>query len=128
MTRFSRLLSAWGEFVSSDHFAERFAAVRERFAAKLDARIDEIEAAVPQLGTGTALDAIERVHRRAHDLCGIGPTMGFVATGQVARTVERILLEPLKAERALTTDELARLRQEIVALRSAAHAETQNQK
>ena len=110
--------------MSSDHFAERFAAVRERFAAKLDARIDEIEAAVPQLGSGTALDAIERVHRRAHDLCGIGPTMGFVATGQAARTVER-LLAPLKAGRAQTSEELALLPDCIAALRNAARTDTQ---
>jgi chemotaxis protein histidine kinase CheA len=110
--------------VSSDHYAERFAAVRERFAAKLDARIDEIEAAVPQLGSGAALEAIERVHRRAHDLCGIGPTMGFVATGQAARTVERLLLAPLKAGRALTNEELAALPDCIAALRNAARTDT----
>jgi chemotaxis protein histidine kinase CheA len=113
--------------LTTDHFAERFAAVRERFTAKLTSRIDEIEATIPQLGDDGAFDALARAHRRAHDLCGIGPTMGFVTTGQVARTVEQILLAPLKAERALTTDELARLRQEIVSLRTAARAETQNQ-
>ncbi len=110
--------------MSSDHFAERFAAVRERFAANLDARIDEIEAAVPRLGSGAALDAIERVHRRTHDLCGIGPTMGFVATGQAARAVERLLLAPLKAGRALTKEELALLPDCIAALRNAARTDT----
>ncbi len=111
--------------MTTDHFAERFPAVRERFTAKLASRIDEIEATIPQLGSDDAFDALARAHRRAHDLCGIGPTMGFVSTGRVARSVEQLLLAPLKAERALTTDELARLRQEIVALRLAARAETQ---
>lgn len=106
-------------------FAERFAAVRDRFAAKLTARIDEIEAGMPQLGGAEARETLARIHRRAHDLCGIGPTMGFVATGRAARAVEQTLLPPLKAERALTTDELARLREEMSALRSAAQAETQ---
>ena len=80
---------------------------------------------MPLLGEAEARDTLARVHRRAHDLCGIGPTMGFVATGQAARIVEQTLLTPLKAERALTGDELARLRGEISALRLAAQAETQ---
>lgn len=109
----------------TDQFAERFEAVRQRFAAKLDSRIDEIEQSVPKLADLAARDVLEHVHRRAHDLCGVGPTMGFVATGKVARTVEQILLAPLKAERALSADEIARLRQNLVALRSAARAETQ---
>jgi hypothetical protein len=110
--------------VTSDHFAERFAAVRERFAAKLDARIAEIEATVPELGGDGALDALARVHRRAHDLCGIGPTMGFVATGKAARSVEQLLLAPLKSGRPLTASELGELRRGIVAMRSAAQADT----
>jgi chemotaxis protein histidine kinase CheA len=107
--------------LSTDQFAERFAAVRERFAAKLDSRIDEIEAGVPQLRGETARETLARIHRRAHDLCGIGPTMGFVATGLAARTVEQTLLSPLRANRMLTADELARLHDEVVALRAAAH-------
>lgn len=109
----------------TDQFAERFAAVRQRFAAKLDSRIDEIEATVPQLADGSAREALAHAHRRAHDLCGVGPTMGFVATGKAARSVEQLLLAPLKAERALNVDEIAQLRNEIVALRTAARAETQ---
>lgn len=111
--------------MTTDQFTERFAVVRERFATKLDARIDEIEASLSQLGDGDARETLARVHRRAHDLCGLGPTMGFVATGKAARVVEQTLLAPLKADRALTADELARLRQEIAALRSAARSETQ---
>ncbi len=110
--------------MTTDQFAERFAAVRERFAAKLDSRIDEIEAGVPLLCGGEARDTLARVHRRAHDLCGIGPTMGFVATGKAARTVEQTLLAPLRANREPTDDELTRLRQQIAALRFAARSET----
>jgi hypothetical protein len=109
--------------VTTDHFAERFAAVRERFAAKLDARIDEIEAAVPQLGGDGGFDALEHAHRRAHDLCGVGPTMGFVATGQAARSVERLLQSPLKARRALDREEIELLRGHIEVLRTAARTD-----
>ncbi len=110
--------------MTTDQFAERIAAVRDRFAAKLDTRIDEIAAGVPELGNAGARETLARVHRRAHDLCGIGPTIGFVATGKAARTVEQTLLVPLRADRALTAEELARLRQEIAALRNAARSET----
>ena len=63
----------------SDQFAERFAAVRRRFTAKLEARIEEIESTVPLLAADGAMEALARAHRRAHDLCGIGPNMGCMA-------------------------------------------------
>jgi hypothetical protein len=50
--------------------------------------------------------------------------MGFVATGNAARTVEQLLLVPLKANRALTGEEIAQLRKDIAVLRSVATAET----
>jgi chemotaxis protein histidine kinase CheA len=109
--------------VTSDLFAERFAAVRQRFAAKLDARIDEIEAAVPALTGEGAQDTLAHAHRRAHDLCGVGPTMGFVATGKAARSIEQVLLAAIKAARPLTGEEAARVRDGIALLRSAASAE-----
>jgi chemotaxis protein histidine kinase CheA len=111
----------------SDLFAERFAAVRERFAAKLDARIQEIEATIPVLSRGDAGDTLAHAHRRAHDLCGVGPTMGFVATGKAARAIEQVMLVAVKANRPLSAEELTKVTNALVALRSAASAETQHQ-
>ena len=108
----------------SDLFAERLAAVRERFAAKLDARIEEIESTVPELDRDGAMETLARAHRRAHDLCGVGPTMGFVATGQAARSIEQALLAAIKAGRPLTAEEVARVRDGIAHLRAAASAES----
>jgi chemotaxis protein histidine kinase CheA len=108
----------------SDLFAERFAAVRDRFAAKLDARIQEIEATVPMLCRGDGGETLARAHRRAHDLCGVGPTMGFIATGKAARAIEQVMLAAIKANRPLSADELAKVSDALVALRSAASAET----
>ena len=107
----------------SDVFAERFAVVRKRFAAKLDARIDEIESTVPKLGCQGEFDALALAHRRAHDLCGVGPTMGYMVTGKAARSIERLLLAAVKSQRALSDDEIARLRTHIAQLRAAAAAE-----
>ena len=110
----------------SDLFAERFAAVRQRFAAKLDGRIDEIEAAVPQLDREGAQETLARAHRHAHDLCGVGPTMGFVLTGKTARAIEQVMLAALKANRPLTGDEVARVADGVAELRSAARTETKS--
>jgi HPt (histidine-containing phosphotransfer) domain-containing protein len=111
-----------GDFLMSDIFAERVAAVRQRFAGKLDARINVIASAVPQPGGG-GLDALVLAHREAHGLCGVGATLGFVGTGKAARSIEQLLLAAVKGERTLTDDEIPRLREGIALLRSTATAE-----
>jgi chemotaxis protein histidine kinase CheA len=111
-----------GDDVMSDLFAERMAAVRQRFFASLDARIDGIETAMPRPGE-VGLDALAQAHRDAHHLCGVGATLGFVGTGKVARSIEQLLLAAVKARRALTDDEIPRLRERIALLRSTASAE-----
>src|SRR5262245_41582845 len=114
--------------MAGDIFAERFAGVRKRFAARLPDRLDEIDAALPGLmGEGGEIAAaVHNAHRKVHDLCGIGPTLGFTATGQAARVCERILLQPFRGERGLTEQELARLKEGLVALRAAAANDIQS--
>jgi chemotaxis protein histidine kinase CheA len=106
-----------------DPFAERIAAIRQRFIAKLDGRIDIIASATRQTDWENGLDTLELAHREAHGLCGVGETLGFVGTGKVARAIEQLLLAALKAERALTDDESVHLREGIVLLRSTATVE-----
>src|ERR1700694_5700273 len=107
----------------NDIFNERIAVVRRRFVTKLDARIDEIELSIPQPGREGGLDALELAHRQAHSLCGVGPTLGFIGTGTVGRSIEQLLLVAVKAKRALAEDEIPRLRAGIALLRSTATAE-----
>jgi hypothetical protein len=111
----------------SDPYTERIAAVRVRFVAKLDARIGEIETALPQSGRQVGLETLTVAHREAHGLCGIGPVLGYVETGKAARTVERVLLGAVKAKRALTDDETVRVREGIALLRSTAASEVSGQ-
>lgn len=109
-----------------DQFAERLAIIRKRFAAKLVTRISDTEAALPTLvgdAPGVA-EAVATTHRCIHELCGIGPTVGFDATGRAARTMERILLEPCRTQRGLTAEEIAGLRAGLEDLCNAARADS----
>jgi hypothetical protein len=114
--------------MSDDPFLERLASLRQRFSAKLPGRLAEIDASLPELtGEGGAVAAaVYTTHRKVHDLCGIGPTLGFNATGTAARACERILLQPSRGERGLTEQEMARLKEGLVALRAAAQNEIQS--
>jgi len=108
--------------MTADDFAERLALVRKRFAGKLPARLDDIDASLPLL-TGASSEvgrSVYSTHRKVHDLCGIGPTLGFHSTGKAARTCERILLQPSRDQRGLTEQELAQLKEGLAALRAAA--------
>jgi hypothetical protein len=120
---FVRLLSGVMEdAVMSDLYVDRIADLRRRFATGLDARIDSIETAIPHSGN-VSPDVLEQAHRDAHNLCGIGATLGYFNTGTAARPVEQILLAAVKARRTHTTDESLRLRAAITLLRSTAAAE-----
>ena len=114
--------------MADDVFAERLAKIRTRFAGNLPTRIDSIDRALPDLsGDGEAVfPTLSAVHRNAHEICGIAPTVGFAATGKAARCVERILLQPLRDRRGLNEAEIANVRQELAALRAAAQADVQS--
>jgi hypothetical protein len=104
-------------------FAERVAAVRPRFVAKLAARIDEIESSILQLGREGGLDTLVLAHLHVHNLYGVGAFLGYARTGEIAGSIERVLLAAIKAERMPTNDEIAHLRDGIALLRFTAAAE-----
>jgi hypothetical protein len=114
--------------MEGDQFAERLAGVRKRFAARLPGKLAEIDEAFSMLtgdGEGVAA-AVYATHRKVHDLCGIGPTLGFIVTGQAARVCERILLQPSRGQRGLTEQEMAQLKAGLVQLRAAASSDMQS--
>ena len=112
----------------TDPFTERLGRVRDRFAASLDAKIDAAYAAVPSLSAGApaAATAIEEAYRCVHGMVGVGPTIGFPATGRAAREVETVLRPPRQEARGLTPEELALLIRTLRALREAAASELQS--
>jgi HPt (histidine-containing phosphotransfer) domain-containing protein len=113
--------------MTNDPFLERLVVVRQRFAHKLTDRIAEIDAALTGLvGEGESVpDAVSTAHRTVHNLCGIGPTLGFTATGTAARVCERILLQPSRAQRGLTQQEMASLKEGLAGLWTAARTDMQ---
>jgi chemotaxis protein histidine kinase CheA len=110
-------------------FSQRMAQIRARFATKLSDRIDDMEATIVGLAEGQsgAVPAVAEAYRRFHEICGIGPTIGFAATADVARRLEALLIAPFRDGRGLSAGELAQFSADLAALRTAAQAETQSQ-
>lgn len=110
-----------------DEFTERLARVRHRFMSTLQSKIEDTYAALPGLigdDAGAAQEVAE-VYRRIHNIVGVGPTVGFAATGGLARKVEGILFLAHHDRRGLTPSELEALRPLLHGLREAAQEELQ---
>jgi hypothetical protein len=114
--------------MNASQFTERIAKVRARFAANLADKIRQTDAALPHLaGDGSAaVDAVATAYRRFHDMCGVGSTLGFEATGRVARTLDAILIGPFRDRRGLSEGELVRLTEGLESLRIVARTETES--
>jgi hypothetical protein len=108
--------------MDTDEVAEQIAVIRRRFSKKLSHKLREIDAALPSmLGKGrVAVDSVATIYRRLHDVCGVGPIVGFIETGRVARSASAVLIGPVRDQRGLTKDEVATLNEGLEALRSAA--------
>ena len=108
--------------MDTDQVAEQIAVIRRRFSKKLRHKLQEIDAVLPSvLGRGAAaVDLVAAIYRKLHDVCGVGPIVGFTETGRVARSVSAVLVGPFRDQRGLTKDEVATLNEGLEALRSAA--------
>lgn len=108
-------------------FTERLALIRQRFAASLLGKVDDSFAALPILSDtdACAIEAIVVTHRKLHEMCGIAPSIGFVATGKAARAAEAVLREPAKIKRPLTSEEIVAFASDIDKLRTAAQSDLQ---
>jgi hypothetical protein len=110
-----------------DLFAERLARVRQRFASSLESKIEDTYADLPKLcGDGhDVVDVLGETYRRIHGIVGVSPTVGFVATGKAAKTVENVLLGPYRATRGLLATEVDAFGKALHALRETARQELQ---
>lgn len=114
--------------MTPDPFADRVAAVRQRFVSTLQSKIDATCAALPSLGGGApaAFDAVAEAYRCIHGIVGIGRTVGYPAIGGAAHDVEDVLRRPYHESRGLTGEEIALLEKSLQALREIAHRELQS--
>jgi hypothetical protein len=114
--------------MSESEFAERIARVRTRFVTRFADKLQETDATLPHLaGDGAdAANAVEAAYRRFHDMCGIGPTIGFDATGRAAKVLDAILIAPFRGRRGLSSDELARFQEGLETLRAAGRTEMES--
>jgi hypothetical protein len=110
-----------------DPYTERLALVRRRFASSLEGKIENAYAAIPALTAKApaAAPATAEAYRCMHGIVGIGPTIGFPATGRAARDAEDVLNLPYRAKRGLTDDEILTFEKCLHALREAAKCELQ---
>jgi hypothetical protein len=92
-------------------FVARIDTIRLRVVLKLAEKIREIDATMSIMaGDGDdAVDAVASAYRWFHDVSGIGPIVGFEATGQHARLCAAVLIGSFRAQRGLSPDELALL-------------------
>jgi hypothetical protein len=113
--------------MDESQFVDRIAKIRARFAAKLVDKIEATDTALQHLASedSGAVDAVATAYRRFHDVCGIGSTIGFEATGRSARILDAILVGPFQEHRGLSGDELVKLKEGLEALRISARTEMQ---
>jgi HPt (histidine-containing phosphotransfer) domain-containing protein len=66
---------------------------------------------------------VSQSYRDLHGICGIGPTVGFTATGEAARAAETPLMQAHREGRAPTASEILILKKALQGLRVAAASE-----
>jgi chemotaxis protein histidine kinase CheA len=117
-----------GDFMTLDPYKERLDRVRRRFVSTLEGKIEDVCSAIPTLSavTPTAAPAVDAAYRCMHGIHGVGPTVGFPATGRAAHDVEDVLRLPLQDKRGLTDDEILIFKKSLHALREAASCELQS--
>ena len=111
----------------ADVFTERLARVRQRFAQTLVGKIQDTLTTLPALEAGgsASLAALEATYIRIHAICGIGPTVGFVSTGQAAAQLEQAIIAAYRQRRPLQADEIVNAKTALHTLREAARRELQ---
>jgi hypothetical protein len=107
-------------------FVARIDRIRARVVLKLAEKIREIDATMSLMaGDGDdAVDAVASAYRWFHDVSGIGPIVGFEATGQHARSCAAVLIGSFRAQRGLSPVEWALLTSDFETFRIVAQNET----
>lgn len=111
--------------MTGDQFEARLAKVRHRFATALESKITATLVFADRMARGDDAGGalVSESYRHLHGICGIGPTVGFAATGQAARAAETALLRAMAEKRKPTNREISNLKEALAHLQSAAASE-----
>lgn len=87
----------------NDQFEVRLARVRHRFATTLESKVKDAVVAAESMADSHegGTKQISDCYRDLHSICGIGPTVGFTATGEAARAAEGTLMQAPHENRGL---------------------------
>jgi hypothetical protein len=109
----------------ADQFESRLAIVRHRFATTLESKITDVVVSTDRISRSEdgAIKDLSESYRHLHNICGIGPTVGFVTTSEAARAAEVALMPAYHERRGLTEAEVLSLNKALARLRAAAAAE-----
>ena len=109
----------------ADYFEARIARVRHRFASSLESKIQKTMSSAEHISRneGDVTGYVSDSYRHLHNIYGIGPTVGFSATGEAAHEAETALMPAYLEKRARTEEEVLRLKEALVRLRDAAASE-----
>ena len=109
----------------ADQFETRLAIVRHRFATTLESKITDAVVSADHMahsGDGV-INQVSTSYRHLHGIRGIGPTVGFPATGEAARAAEVTLMQAYRERREPTQTEVMSLKKALERLRVAAASE-----
>lgn len=108
-----------------DQFEMRVAIVRHRFATTLESKIQTAMISADRMarGDGSVTEYVSDSYRHLHSIYGVGATVGFAATGEAAHAAEVALLQAYQQKRALTAEEILRLKKALARLRDVAASE-----
>jgi chemotaxis protein histidine kinase CheA len=109
----------------ADQFEVRLAKVRHRFATALESKITNTLVLADRMARGEdgSSKLVSDAYRHLHTICGIGPTVGFTATGEAARVAESALMRAMFEKRKPSENEIMSLKKALAHLRTAAASE-----
>jgi hypothetical protein len=109
----------------ADQFEVRLARVRHRFATTLEGKIRDAVVCADHMthAQGSVVKHVSESYRDLHGICGVGPTVGFAATGEAARAAEGTLMQAHREQRGLTEREVISFKKALECLRVAAASE-----
>jgi HPt (histidine-containing phosphotransfer) domain-containing protein len=109
----------------NDEFEARLARVRHRFATTLESKISNAVVSADRMtrGDNRAFECVSDSYRHLHSISGIGPTVGFTATGEAAHAAKAALIQAYLEKRRPTEGEVNSLKKGLAKLRLTAASE-----